>query len=435
MKNERKHNIDKLFLESLDGHKIDPSPGVWESLSGHIPSKGGKGIILFLITAVAIGGISILLNMVLQPGSTTASVNNFESSLTSADEPVQALSEAIHTAIYTEDPAPLPVSGSVTSNQQTASEAVPEPGNIHTVTSAGKLNEYGASPAIESTISQEGQVIIYTHINRLDYCPYTIDISTDHKLISSELRNSGEPFFDLNIKDNYVKKAEMMFGAGFTPAVNIYPDGQNRNDYSLELIAAYEKSRFILESGIGANFTSESAKYQVNYSSYDSVGYYIRVSSFSIAPGNPDSVIFETNLKSVYDSIDHYQIKENTNKFVYLQIPLRIGYRIIEVNRFSLDLKAGILFSLQVYRDVPEVPYQGSDAEQIEVIRHYPDRLKSTWQYTASLGFNYQINRQTRFSLEPVYRQYINSVYSTGSEYPARSPYSFGIRGGIYFHF
>ncbi|NQT77577.1 MAG: outer membrane beta-barrel protein, partial [Bacteroidetes bacterium] len=301
--------------------------------------------------------------------------------------------------------------------------------------STAKLNESNALPSTESAASQADQVIIYTHIDRLDYCPYTIDISTDQKLASSELRNSGKPFFDLNIRDNYVKKAELMFGAGFTPAVNIYPDGQNRNDYSLELVAAYEKSRFIIESGIGANYTSESAKYQVNYSSYDSVGYYIGVSSFSIAPGNPDSVIFETSLKSVYDSIAHYQITENTNKFVYLQIPLRIGYRIIEANRFSIDLKAGVLLSLQVYRDVPEVPYQGSDAEQIEVIRQYPDRLKTTWQYTASLGFNYQINRQTRFSLEPVYRQYINSVYSTGSAYPARSPYSFGIRGGIYFHF
>jgi len=435
MKNERKHNIDKLFFESLGGQKIDPSPGVWKSLSGHIPSKGGKGIILFLITAVAIGGISILLNIVLQPGSTIANINSFDSSLTSADESVEARSEPIHTAAYTEDTAPLPASSSTTGNQQTASEAVPEPGSMHTVSSTAKLNESNALPSTESAASQADQVIIYTHIDRLEYCPYTIDISSEQKLASSELRNSGKPFFDLNIKDNYVKKAELMFGAGFTPAVNIYPDGQNRNDYSLELVAAYEKSRFIIESGIGANYTSESAKYQVNYSSYDSVGYYIGVTSFSIAPGNPDSVIFETSLKSVYDSIAHYQITENTNKFVYLQIPLRIGYRIIEANRFSIDLKAGVLLSLQVYRDVPEVPYQGSDAEQIEVIRQYPDRLKTTWQYTASLGFNYQINRQTRFSLEPVYRQYINSVYSTGSAYPARSPYSFGIRGGIYFHF
>lgn len=432
MKNERKHNIDKLFLESLGGQKIDPSPEVWKSLSGHIPSKGGKGIILFLITAVAIGGISILFNIVLQPGSTTANINSFDSSITSIDESVQARSEL---AAYTEDPAPLPASSSTTSNQQTASEALPVSGSKHTVTSTDKLNENDASPAIESATSQEDQVIIYTHINRLDYCPYTIDISTDQKLVSSELRNSGKPFFDLNIKDNYVKKAELMLGAGFTPAVNIYPNRQNRNDYSLELVAAYEKSRFIIESGIGANYTSESAKYQVNYSSYDSVGYYVGVTSFSIDPGNPDSVIFETNLKSVYDSIDHYLIKENTNKFVYLQIPLRIGYRIIEANRFSLDLKTGVLFSLQIYRDVPKAPYQGNDVEQIEVIRQYPDRLKTNWQYTVSLGFNYQINQQTRFSLEPVYRQYINSVYSPGSAYPARSPYSFGIRGGIYFHF
>ena len=49
MKKERKqHSIDKLFLDSLAGDKIEPSPGIWESLSSYIPAKGSGGLYLYL---------------------------------------------------------------------------------------------------------------------------------------------------------------------------------------------------------------------------------------------------------------------------------------------------------------------------------------------------------------------------------------------------
>jgi len=248
-------------------------------------------------------------------------------------------------------------------------------------------------------------------------------------------RDFPDPIFDLNIKDTYARKADVFFGAAFSPAVNIYPESQNRNDYSLEFITSYEKSRFIIETGIGGNYTSESADYRINYTSYDSVGFYVGVSSFTVDPVNPDSVIFETKLKSLYDSIDHYSVIENTNKYAYLQVPLRIGYRVLQLPRFSIDLKAGVLFSVQIYKDIPGVPYQGTDAENIEVVSQYSDRLTTTWQYTTGIGLNYHINNKVRFTLEPFYRQYIKSAYSPASEFPARSPYAFGIRGGLYFHF
>ncbi|RLD55665.1 MAG: hypothetical protein DRI97_09015, partial [Bacteroidetes bacterium] len=277
--------------------------------------------------------------------------------------------------------------------------------------------------------------ISYIVIPEAEMVSNPIEIYSTLESRGSQLRESPDPIFDLNVRDSYAKKADVLFGAAFSPAVNIFPDGQNRNDYSIELVAAYEKSRFLIESGLGANYTSESAKYQVNYTSFDSVGYYVGVTSFTIDPVNPDSVIFETNLKNLYDSIDHYSVTENTNKYAYLQIPLRVGYRVLQTPRFSIDLKAGILFSLQIYKDIPGVPYRGNDADDIEVTRQYPDRLTTSWQYTAGIGLNYQINNKVRFTLEPFYRQYIKSAYSPASAFPARSPHAFGIRGGLYFHF
>ncbi len=439
MKEERKHSIDKLFHDSLNGQLIEPGKDVWVSLSTQVPSGNGSEILMFLFSAIIIGAFSLFLNtqLITDNGLSDVPVNIETNNLA---EPSAALTENEQDASKQDQPIePLPEISDIgediepiSSTSEQIAEKTPPP--------VQKPVEYNI-PASSKASSEENQIsndksyVEYDKLDLLDYRMALIELDDPIELNIGESRETGDPIFDLTIKDTYVKKADVLFGAAFSPAVNNYPDGQNRNDYSVEIIAAYEKSRFILEGGIGGNYTTESVKYGINYSTYDSVGYYVNVSSFNTALGNPDSVFFETSLKSIYDSIDRYRIQENTNKYSYFQIPLRIGYRVIEKNRFSLDLKVGVLFSLQVYKDVPNVPYQGNDADQIEVIMQYPDRLKTNWQYTASVGMNYQINRQLRFTLEPFYRQYLKSVYSTSSEYSARSPYAFGIRFGIYYHF
>jgi hypothetical protein len=433
MKKGRHHSIDKLFHDSLDGQRIEPSAGVWESLKAYIPATGGSGALFYLLSFVAVGTFSaLLIGNVLNGPTGIASTGN------SSEIPVTTLStEAGHQPATemqdpekTNYPAEFEVSESTEAGVPVDHEIPVRGGNAAAGRSA--VAAHGTST---NDIAGGENLRQYLSLKTTAPCMGFIVSGTTVAASLQTERKTGHPAFRFNMKDDYARKADIVFGAGLSPAINIYPEGQNRNDYSLELLAAYEKSRFIVETGIGANYASEGARYRVNYSSYDSVGFYIGVTSFSILPGNPDSVIFETNLKNIYDSVDHYRITENTNKFVYLQIPLRIGYRIIEGRRFSLDVKAGVLFSLQVYREIPGVPYPGSDADRIEVVRQYPDRLSSNWQYTAGLGMNYHINDRVRFSLEPFYRQYIKSVYSPASLYPARSPYSFGIRGGIYFHF
>ena len=435
MKKERKHSIDKLFGESLAGHKIEPSAGTWESLATYIPSPGGRGTFMFLISGIVIGAFVFLMHGSLRQAPEQLAISGqpqIESTLPVSPETEDSDIHLIANT-NTEVPANEPAITSSNTNSSLGSsidQEAPPPAEDSKAIFTDPVYDPGPGHAdIAYGYSS------YSSLDRAEQRSATIKVTSTREINDPQLREFPEPIFDLTIKDSYVKKADVLFGAAFSPAVNIYPEGQNRNDFSLEFVAAYEKSRFILESGIGVNYTSESAKYQINYSSYDSVGFYVGVTSFNTAPGNPDSVIFETSLKNLYDSIDHFRIKENTNKFVYLQIPLRVGYRIFEGNRFSLDLKAGVLFSLQVYKDVPGVPYQGNDAEQIVVIRQYPDRLTTTWQYTAGIGMNYHINNNLRFTLEPFYRQYIKSAYSPASEFPARSPYSFGIRWGIYLHF
>lgn len=445
MTQERKHSIDKLFQSSLAGDKIEPSAAVWESLSAHVPTNRGKGTLLFLFTAIAIGALTFLLHStIVDPTQETSEPVLAQNELISrgqqaeADPVIPSAEEGAEVAVEIQEDITSTIEEEPIDETNDLAENINPPSVLKTEEAVKQQANESPMILLANTAAytpESGDKMLsyaYENLQRIIPLQAHIDDGSKREINTREDADPGEPIFDLNLKDTYVRKAEVLFGASFSPAVNIYPDRQNHNDYSFDIVAAYEKSRFIVETGIGANFSSESAQYQINYTTYDSVGYYIGVTSFTNDPNNPDSIIFNTNLKSIYDSIDRYSIQENTNRYVYLQIPIRIGYRVLETKRFSLDLKAGLLFSLQIHKDIPGAPYQGND---VEVIRQYPDRLSSYWQYTASASFNYQINRQIRFSIEPFYRQYIKSAYSPYSVYPAKSPYGFGLRGGLYFHF
>lgn len=432
MSTDSKHSIDKLFHESLEGHKIEPGSAVWQSLSRHVPTGSSTNYGSYLATAAAVVLISLLLNFgmynlfhkagpAVQKSETTAIP---ELGITATPAP------ADKQAVRAQDiPFDADVQAADAEPAEPAIQQAPPPA----------INIAQTVPVlIENTPMAQGDNPLRTAAyHKLDRNFRTQLNAADGsvKLHSSSMPVQQAPVFNMGLEDAYFKKSELLIGAGFSPAVNIYPDGQNRNDFSFELIAVYERSRFFAEAGIGANYATESVKYGLTYTSYDSVGYFVNVHSFSIDPQNPDSIRLQTSLKNIYDSIDYFRVEENTNKYAYLQVPVRIGYRIIEKKSFSLDLKAGIIFSWQIVKDVPEIPYQGSDAEQIEVIRQYPDRLKVNWQYTAALGLNYHINSNCRFTLEPFYRQYLKSVYSSDSEYAARSPFAVGLRAGIYVKF
>jgi hypothetical protein len=481
MTDERKHSIDKLFHSSLNSQEIEPSAGVWKSLSKLVPPASSGGSYMFIITAIAIGALIFLLHsgishnevsgdkdaIALQENTSLnnpepqteaaaaiqASFNENESiaeaakvneqiASTTEDDDTETFEniENIETKEITGTTETIETREITETNKQLSDNPITSNQSNDAVTAVASLAHYAnasvsPSNAEEENILEEESADLGFFIAYIKPKDANLSLNETRSIRGRESTIPLEPIFDLTLKNSYVEKANVLFGAGVSPAVNIYPDGQNRNDYSFDLVASYEKSRFIVETGLGASFSSESAKYQLNYTTYDSIGFYFGVSSFITDPANTDSIIFQTNLKSIYDSIDHFNIYENTNKYTYLQIPIRIGYRLIQKDRFSLDLKLGLLFSLQVYKDIPEVPYQGNDAEQIEVIRQYPDRLSTHWQYTAGISMNYQLNKHIRLSVEPFYRQYLKSVYSSGSSYSARSPYGFGIRGGIYFHF
>jgi hypothetical protein len=435
MKDNHEHHIDKLFHESLDGNRIDPNPVVWKSLSANIPAGRGSNVLSFTAAAMVLAFLSLLLNYQLNIYSEDQELVRQQTEESLLERPENKTGQDAPPSSDLNEDTRLPSASSSTATVDPLEDEI----KTATVKTDSKVRVTDESvttpPASTDKIIAGFEKEFYPSMSSVE-AHQRILLESSRDLEGTERTSDhSSPVFNMSLEDSYVKEGKLELGATFGPAVSIYPNGQNRNDFTFEILAVYENSRVFAEGGIGAYYSSESAKYGITYSSYDSVGYFINVDAFTVDPQNPESIRFNTSTKNIYDSIRQYRIEEKTNKYAYLQLPLRVGYRVIETGRFSLDLKAGIIFSWQIFKDVPEIPYQENDIDQIEVIRNYPDRLKTNWQYTAGIGINYHISNYIRLGIDPFYRQYINSVYAPDSKYSAKSPYAFGIRGGLFIEF
>ena len=70
-----------------------------------------------------------------------------------------------------------------------------------------------------------------------------------------------------------------------------------------------------------------------------------------------ESLIFNTDLESVYDTVDYTTSESTRNTYTYLYLPLYAGVKLYEFRRLSLNLQAGIIYSVMIGQHEPEASY------------------------------------------------------------------------------
>jgi hypothetical protein len=233
------------------------------------------------------------------------------------------------------------------------------------------------------------------------------------------------------LKNEYARKYELHAGATFMPSVLFYDPNPNNTGWSAGLDLQYSRSRLNVYAGIGVSRFRDKGSWQIQYETYDSVGYYTNVTSFRVHPDQPGKVIFETTQNAVYDSVPHLTIEERTNVYTYIDIPVGIGLDVYKNKRFSLAVKAGLKFSFLAGSEEPTVDISIAEASELNIHRDVPTRLNTTWRFTAGLEASYLLSDRLSMRLEPVYEQYLRSVYVNTPDFQAKIPYLIGVNVGI----
>ncbi len=195
--------------------------------------------------------------------------------------------------------------------------------------------------------------------------------------------------------------------------------------YGIDFSVRKYFNNFYLASGVGLSYSTDNGKYQVDYKKSEYKGSYQYVDSVSFEV-NDDNVtpIYHTTRIDVYDTIDKVRISENKNKYLYINIPLYMGFEYSLGKRWQTDLYAGLRSGILVYKNIPDPKLE----DNVFLVKStYNDRKDFYLQGQIGVGLHYQLHKHWYLGLSPNMSYYFTSPI--GNE--TKKPYALGLRFGI----
>lgn len=259
--------------------------------------------------------------------------------------------------------------------------------------------------------------------------------SIDKPNDNTQATRAGKDFFDddaiEDITAGHLHDKYWVLGLEFSPEWITVPENNNNNieSYGLDISAKYFFSKWFAETGLGIAFSKDDGVYKVDYQEALFKGSYEDVYNVTFdTTGGMITPTYYTKTVNIYDTIDKVSVEEVKNKYVYLNIPLNIGYSTRLSKRFSFYAKTGLNASFKIYEDIPAPEVSGENTSIIRLTPLYYQRTDWNLQVQLNMGINYHITDEFLFGLEPNARYYVKSLVD-GND--AGNPYGLGVKIGF----
>jgi hypothetical protein len=450
---DKRNKIDELFREGLGKLNQAPPPDLWERIDANLPSVRPApeaplipGRLVKAVTAAAIIAGAFILWFIL-------SKSNQESSQTETI-PIQEQASGTtstttgHTpGLYPDQNVKIAESyiGSTDKNNR-ANDIAEKAAKVSDINHDTQPNSKAASGEIKlpaaAVVSKnnnytgsgtEKQTTYHTGLAglRLDFTNWLITLPAgqiyqeNFLSFNAGLRKTRNPLAPK------LGTIPLIGGVYASRDMIYYGTGHHKQSRTAGFSLSTFDGPWEFETGVAFSISDDNGKFDVNFSSFDSIGYYNKVVSFSPDPQIPGRVIFNKVMEGVYDSVGHNIEAQTVNRYSYLQIPLMAGYRIYADRLFTISLKAGPVFSVLLASDEPPVIFSREGAILQSIDNQTPVRASTNWQIAAALGAGMHITRSLTLQLEPTYRSYLRPVY----QHHRSSPYSIGLKAGLLYRF
>lgn len=429
MENEP-NKIDDLFRESLKGYEPEPSRKVWRGI-GIMLALGeflrfsftnfSQNIFQLLVaggaaTAVVVGAVTIFTPD--KPKENTHSVVNkptteIQNKITDTYmQPQTGESAANH-----EPDQGVANFQQTTAKQQQNQAVLPEPIAIAMETpTAPTRTSINSIQAIEISGFHLGYGAPSNSKNMADYGPF--------------LRNQLTKY-----QETYVPKTSFSITAGYgVDQLTIAKANESVNFLynTADLGFRVQKGRVYLQTGLSASYQFDNGLYSVTSKSYDSVGFYYNVHYYVPDPSHPESVILVTSKVTLYDTITHHATVQTTNKYLNIQIPLIVGYKVANFKRFSFYAFGGPLIQFTANKKEPALTFIASDLYPAQIANQSPTRIDTYWQLMGGLRASVILTKRFSLEVEPSYKWYFTNLYKDAN---FNNPFSIGVRAGLTFSF
>jgi len=419
--------MDKMFRENLSDHQIEPSSGVWKSINRKLMWKELSHFNFTNLSRLSwIGGacvmvlITVTAYLFIRPGDPSSS--------TLSSKGIISIPITGSTSLNT--PVTVPIANPVVEKSSPA-----------TAVSSSSVSQ-GIVLSLEEPIAEERLVTEYlestpSETTLLAFMSSQPAPDLTDGVLTDTLRFpiSGNGVL-LILKDKIPTPNFYSASLSVLPELSIYnTTGSNSEvNYWMNVGASYHFSRFSVGTGISLGYVFDDGKYLIDYRSKDSIGYYESVVGFTVNPLNPNEISYTTELKNVYDSIQHIADDQTRNRYTYLQIPVLLGYRFMETQRLGITVLAGpaVSFLIGKREAKPYVDYP--NARIIRIENNTPNRISTSWQLWLSMRIDYRINKMISVFAEPTYKYTFKAIEIPG-EGTFSNANSIGLGIGLQFNF
>ncbi|MEN8226125.1 MAG: outer membrane beta-barrel protein [Bacteroidota bacterium] len=242
-------------------------------------------------------------------------------------------------------------------------------------------------------------------------------------------RHNDDDYFKRNIAPSY----SMGLYYSYNQYQKMAPEGMKMPYHisSFGFEGAFEKSKWFIKLGLGYLNWEEEGDYIFDYNQMQMVYSYNYVDSAEVNPSN-GAISYYTSLKEVYDSVAEQKSDQATYNYQSLQIPVLLGYNILEQSKFKVSLLGGvgIDFKISGKQYLPE--FSEEDASIININNSLINRTKINWRIILGLNIDYRIADRWSIYAEPTYQQYMSPVYS---QYNVKPGGMFNIKVGFRYFF
>jgi len=204
------------------------------------------------------------------------------------------------------------------------------------------------------------------------------------------------------------------------------------DNHNIDLSFNYRNLSFILQTGIGAQFSNDNITYNVEYKRNDYLTTEMRFDSAQFildSSGVAHIVPVNPYYEDIYDSVNHTYSNNFTETYYSLRLPLLVGYQ-KDFGKFGLTAKGGFIYSILISKQRTEV-YAPDEASRVVMLQYNgSERVSAQIQYVLSAGIVYRLNKTLHLQFDFMGKYYQNSIYEA-SVYSKMNPWSAEARLGL----
>ena len=448
---------DELLRQTMSGHRVEPDPGLWKGISRKLLWRellhfnftnlspklwmAGTAGLLLVVTTLYFG----FYNNVVESTATTTSVKTAPvvlSALSPVNRPATAMLPGANLKSTQKPVGENRSSGELVtkSEMRTATTTTHVLKSLNRTIHPNTEEIASTEPFVTHkglTANDQGfeEIVGLTATSGISHIlPYQAILALGFPLSDTIITISNPAGVVKFRKERPTARQFYSASLGLTPEVAFYsePDVYAKTNFWLNGILTCYISRFSLATGFGLGYVYDNGKYNVEYKSRDSIGFFNSVTSYSLGTNN--EIIYNTQKISVYDSLQHLGDYRTQNRYSYLQIPLLLGYRIFVSNRISMTFQTGPAISLLLGSRKSDPVIEYSNARIIRVDENTPSRIYTNWQLWANVYLEMRMNKQVSIYLEPTFKYFLKPMVSQENVH-FKAPWTIGLGVGLQFNF